>query len=114
MKDWVARYWLEVLFGLVTTTFGVISKSLWNKVQADKNDRVLIREGLIALQHDRLYQMCNYWLSKGKITVTGLENLEVVYASYHSLGGNHTGTTLHERCKSLPVVPDDYDNGIQI
>lgn len=64
------------------------------------------RKGLLALLHDRLYQSCRYYLSKGAVDVDGLKNLEYVYNSYHDLGGNGTGTELYRKVKALPVMDD--------
>lgn len=37
------------------------------------------------------------------IDASGLKNLEYLYRSYHTLGGNGTGTELYNRAKALPI-----------
>lgn len=60
--------------------------------------------GVLAINHDRLYQACTFFILTGEITVDELKNLEYLYEGYHALGGNGTGTELYEKCKDLPIV----------
>lgn len=68
------------------------------------NDIALMKEGMKAVLHDRLYQACRYYLSTGAIDEDGYANLTVMYNSYHGLGGNGTGTELYNRCMRLKIV----------
>ena len=65
-----------------------------------------IKDGLLAIMHDRLYQMCTFFLKEGYIDTAALKNLEYLYKSYHALGGNGTGTELYTRAKGLPIKED--------
>lgn len=67
-------------------------------------DIKLMKEGMKAMLHDRLYQSCRFYLSKGKIDEDGYSNLGAMYQSYHGLGGNGTGTELYNRCMKLKIV----------
>lgn len=58
---------------------------------------------MVALLHDSLFRNCEQYIKRGEITVNELENLETLYASYHALGGNGTGTALYEKCKLLSI-----------
>lgn len=62
-----------------------------------------IKDGLLAIMHDRLYQACTHYLEKGYINTSGLKNIEYLYTSYHALGSNGTGTELYNRAKALPI-----------
>ena len=62
-----------------------------------------IKEGLLAILHDRLYQACTYYIALGHIDTAGLKNIEYIYKAYHTLGGNGTGTELYKRAKALPI-----------
>lgn len=65
-----------------------------------------IKDGLLAIMHDRLYQMSTFFLKEGYISTSALKNLEYLYNSYHALGGNGTGTELYTRAKGLPIKED--------
>lgn len=99
MKEFVIEYWLEVLFGISTTILGWLYRRLKKKVDKQK----LIEAGMLAILHDRLYQLGREYIERGWITLEELKNMEYLYNSYHDLGGNGTGTEIWERVKNLPV-----------
>lgn len=67
-----------------------------------------LHTGNLAVLHDRIYQMCRLCIKRGYITEDDLNNLKYLYDSYHSQGGNGTGTELYKRAKALisTTVPD--------
>ena len=92
---YISVHWMEWAIGLLSLGWGYLVK----KVTEYKT----IKDGLLAIMHDRLYQACTYYLDKGYIDMSGLKNLEYLYQSYHALGGNGTGTELYNRAKALPI-----------
>lgn len=103
MKEFIIKYWIQTGFGIIVSFLGVLVKKIFGKIKAEQEEQILIREGLLALLHDRLYQACQHHINNGYIAVTDLDNLEYLYESYHDLGGNGTGTELYMRCKALPI-----------
>ena len=63
-----------------------------------------LSQAVMAINHDRLYQACTFYILKNQITIDELKNLNYLYEGYHTLGGNGTGTELYEKCKDLPIV----------
>lgn len=63
-----------------------------------------LSQAVLAMNHDRLYQACTFFILTNQITIDELKNLEYLYDGYHNLGGNGTGTELYEKCKGLPIV----------
>lgn len=104
--DWILKYWMQWLFGVVVAGLTTMLGYLYKRIKKEMEEQRRIREGLLAILHDRLYQSCIYFIGKGSITVSALKNLEYLYVGYHALGGNGTGTELYETCKKLPKVPD--------
>ena len=104
MIDFVKEYWLETLFTGALSLLSLLTKRLYNKLKQELTTQKLLKEGMIAILHDRLYQLCTKYLDKGEITADELENLELLYVSYHNLGGNGTGTALFNRCKDLKII----------
>lgn len=47
--------------------------------------------------------MCRLCIKRGYITEDDLNNLKYLYDSYHSQGGNGTGTELYKRARALPI-----------
>ena len=104
MKDFIIKYWIQFGFTTIIGFLGYTWRKVLGKVKKEQVEQKLIREGLIALLHDRLYQACQYHIDHETITVSDLDNLEYLYDSYHDLGGNGTGTELYSRCKALPIA----------
>ena len=116
MNDFIKQYWLQTLFTAFVSGLTIAVKHLFNKIKKDREERdlrfeaetkeqQLIKEGVLAILHDRLYQSCQYHIHRGAITIPDLDNLEYLYRSYHDLDGNGTGTELYNRCKRLPIEP---------
>ena len=103
MLDFIKEYWLESAFTLVVSFLSFLVKRLYGKLKCELVTQKLLKEGMLAILHDRLYQLCTMYIDRNAITVEELENLEYLYKSYHNLGGNGTGTALFERCKSLKI-----------
>lgn len=97
------EYWATWLFGLISAMLADGYRRLARRVKADEVERKAVKEGLLAILHDRLYQACQHYISQGWIDTPGLKNIEYLYRSYHTLGGNGTGTELYTRAKSLPI-----------
>lgn len=99
MKDFIFSYWLEAVFGIIITglTFG------YNRLKKKFKEHDDLKEGLVAILHDRLFQSGMYFINKGEISVSELDNIEGMYNAYHKLGGNGTGTEIYERVKDLDL-----------
>lgn len=93
--SYISAHWTEWAIGLLGLGWGYLVK----KVTEYKT----IKDGLLAIMHDRLYQSCTYYIKQGHIDMGGLKNIEYLYKSYHALGGNGTGTELYTRAKVLPL-----------
>jgi hypothetical protein len=106
VPEWIVKYWAEWLFSIVVAALAVAYKRLASKVKAQQEERKALKEGVLAILHDRLYQSCRYYIKQGWVDVEGLKNIEYLYKSYHALGGNGTGTELYNRVKALPIKGD--------
>ena len=95
MPDWIIKYWVQWLFGLICAALLAGYRHLAKRVKEQEEERKAIKAGLLAILHDRLYAECSRCLAQGSI-----------YRSYHALGGNGTGTELYNRAKGLPIKND--------
>lgn len=76
--------------------------SLINTVYVNrKKSKSVEDKAIMALLHDRLYELCNYHLSKGNISQDEYENLIYLYEPYKELGGNGTCKKLMEQVDKL-------------
>lgn len=103
MMDFIVKYWIEGIFAAVGSGIIYLYKRLSGRVKQEMAEQKLLREGVLAMLHDRIYQSCRFYINEGVVDVGGLKNIEYLYRSYHDLGGNGTGTELYERVKKLPI-----------
>jgi hypothetical protein len=103
------KVWLEaVISALAATTVGALSmalKHVWTRQKAQAAQQEAIKDGMLALLHDRIYGGYAICEQQGCATVDDIKNLEYLYRPYHALGGNSTGTELYERIKKMPPAP---------
>lgn len=96
MFEWVAKYWLEVLFAGVT---GLVV-ALWRQVVATRTGlRALLRNDIIRVYNDRIHR--HY------IPIYEMESVTHMYEAYHQLGGNGTVTKLYKELQQLPSTPPE-------
>ena len=103
MPNWIVKYWVQWAFGSFGAALALGYKRLAAKIKAQEKERKAIKDGMLAILHDRLYQVCTHYIAQCWIDMDGLKNLEYIYKAYHALGGNGTGTELYTRAKSLPL-----------
>ncbi len=99
MLEFIARYWIEVLFGLAVAAMGVGYRRVTKRLR----EYAALKAGMLAILHDRLYQICRSHIHKGYVTVGELGNIERLYNAYHDLGGNGTGEEIYGRVMRLPL-----------
>lgn len=99
MIDFILKYWLEVLFGGCLGALSLAYRHICKRLKEQK----LVKEGIEAILHDRLWQAGRDFIPKGEVTLDELKNVEYIYNAYHNLGGNGTGTEIFERIKNLNI-----------
>ena len=102
MLEFIVKYWLEFFFSGVLALLG----AGYRKLNLKLKEQGKMKEGILAILHDRLYQVCRFYIHQGWIDVESMKNVEYLCDSYHDLGGNGTGTELYNRVNSLPIKED--------
>lgn len=100
---YIQAHWVAWLFAAISGALGIVYKILSARIKAYREEQKALKEGVLALLHDRLYQGCRYHIHNGEIDDDEMKNMEYLYNGYHALGGNGTGTELFERVKKLPL-----------
>ena len=101
---------------IVTVVVAVFTcNGLWEivkyKIERKDSTKSAEDEALIALLHDRIYQLAECYILSGFITFEEFDNLTYLYSPYKKLGGNNTGEDLYQKCKSLPRVKEGNRKG---
>ena len=106
MPEYIEQYWVLYAFGLVTSLLAFVVKHLYNTVKKQQEREQVREEGIKALLHDRIYQVGNFYLTRGYCTIEDRDNLECMFRPYVGLGGNGTGQDIYDRCRKLPYGPE--------
>ena len=113
MIDFIIKYWLEVLFGII---IGILSyfvkryyqlwkkeKELIDKNRIDESNKELktsidtLGKAVLEVQKKQFKTDCKFYLEdKHEISFEQFQNLQDEYEIYKSLGGNGPGHTLCE------------------
>lgn len=98
MIDFIIKYWLQFVFGLIIT--GITSACVWmyNRFKS-------ISESNLALLHNELYQLCPIYIDRKWASMEDKRNLEYLYKPYKRLGGNGTCENMYCECMKLPMYP---------
>lgn len=103
MHSFIIKYWLEFIFGTAITGLSLGFKNLRKKAHRRSEEQKKIKQGLVAILHDRIYQSGMHFIEKGEIPLSELNNITEMYEAYTELGGNGTGTEIYERVHELPL-----------
>lgn len=103
MWEFIAKYWLEVLFGAVTAGVGIILRRISKKLENERKRNEAIENGvkdILRIQILDTYDRCK---SAGMISVARKDAIDSAYRSYHALGGNGTITQVHSEIMQMQI-----------
>lgn len=103
MWEFIAKYWLEVLFGAVTAGIGIILRRISKKLENERKRNEAIENGvkdILRIQILDTYDRCK---SAGMISVARKDAIDSAYRSYHALGGNGTITQVHSEIMQMQI-----------
>lgn len=115
---------LSTLLGIVSATvIFLIQDSVKEKHKREelltaieakqKEETLVLKEGIKALLHDRIIQKCEFIIRRGYVTADDLEELEYLNKPYKALGGNGTVEVMLREVHKLPKKErEETKNGI--
>lgn len=113
MIEFIVKYWLEFAFGALVGWLAAWFKKRKKEDELRNAEYNALKQAMIAILHDRLYQACTHYITLGYIPISKYEeirdNMKLIYEAYHALGGNGTGTDIYERFKALPLKSADSE-----
>lgn len=105
MPEWIAKYWIEWLFGVVVAIIGYAVKKINTRVKETAKKNEAIELGVQALLRDRMIDNYSRYSEQGYAPIYVRESFENCYQQYHALGGNGVMTDIHDKFKALPTNP---------
>jgi hypothetical protein len=112
MQEWILKYWIQVIFGLITAGLIAGYKKLARNISVKFKEQDAIKLGIQVLLRDRIVQCYNHYMEKGFCPIYAMDNINALYSQYHALGGNGTITELVERLRDMPTEIKEIKNKI--
>lgn len=110
MEEFIIKYWLEVLFGLICAIFSFLFKKIMKRQKEEKEKREeqekknkAIENGVQALLRNELIKNFREYKIKGEATLLDKENMEHMFTEYFNLGGNGMIQEVHEEFLAIPI-----------
>ena len=111
MPDWIAKYWIEWIFGIFCAVMAGMYKNLSNKLKRQKAEQEATRNLLRALAECQIVRDCEECIKEGWCTVERKKSIEGMYQCYHILGGNGAIAPTYNALINLPTMPPEKSNG---
>ena len=110
MKEFIVKYWLEVLFGAICTVFSFLFKKVMTRQEEEKKKREeeekrrqSLERGVQALLRNELIRRFREYKTKGEMSMLDKENMEHMFKEYFNLGGNGLMEEVHEEFLAIPI-----------
>jgi hypothetical protein len=105
MWEFVVKYWLEFVFGIIVAGLSAGYARLTKRLKAERAKNQAIENGLRDILRIQILDSYEKCVSAGNvITVSRKDAIDSAYNSYHALGGNGTITQVHEEIMHMRIV----------
>lgn len=114
MPEWVVKYWVEWVFGLLIGGLGILVKALFGKMKREKKARedleakaaaetLALKDGMKSLLRRQIIADCKEAGRLGYCDETQRDTITAMYEAYHGLGGNGTVSDAYNSMRQLPL-----------
>ena len=104
MWEFIAKYWIEALFGVIAAALGAGYAKISKRLKDEKKRNEAIENGVRDLLRMHILDAYDRCKAAGSISVSRKDAIDSAYTSYHALGGNGTITQVHNELMGLPIV----------
>lgn len=116
MPEWVIKYWVEWVFGLIIAGLGFAVKHISSKVKAEraarealelqaKQETEALKAGMKSLLRRQILSDCEAAQAAGWCDSTKKGTIQAMYEAYHGLGGNDVVTSaVRQVIDDLPIT----------
>lgn len=106
MGEWIVKYWVEWVFGLVAAGVVAYVRHLSKQIKREKAEQKALRDGMRSLLKRQIILDCEQALKEGYCPMASRDTIEDMYKSYHALGGNGTVPHLKAQAMNLPTIKE--------
>lgn len=107
MPEWIVKYWIEWVFGLVTGGVAVYCRHIAKQVRKEREEQKALRDGMRSLLRRQIIADCEQAAREGYCETKMKDTINDMYTAYHALGGNGVVSRLKEQTMNLPVIRED-------
>ena len=109
MPEWIVKYWVEELFGVIIIGFSAVIKHLYKKLKEEKKLREeeskALKDGMRSLLRRQILIDCENAQSAGHCSARKKETINEMYLAYHGLGGNGVvSSAVRQVIDDLPIT----------
>ena len=110
MEEFIIKYWLEVVFGLICAIFSFLFKKIMKRQEDEKKrqeeeekKRKALENGVQALLRNELIKNFREYMIVGEITLLDKENMDHMFVEYFNLGGNGMMQEVYDEFQKIPI-----------
>lgn len=107
MPEWIEKYWIEWIFGILCAVLAGLYKNLFARLKRQKEEQDALKNGIRALLQRQISEDGNLYCRQKFCSIEQKNTFLCMYASYHALGGNGAMTSLRDRVMALPNEPEN-------
>ena len=102
MWDFIVKYWVEVLFGIITASLSAAYAHLAKKFKAERAKNQAIESGLRGILRIQILDTYDKCVANGRlISVSRKDAVVSIYQSYIALGNGETDDTINKLYEQL-------------
>ena len=109
MPEWITRYWVEWVFGLLIAILTFVVRTLSARIKKQSAENQALRDGMKSLLMRQIQLDCEDAIRNGFCPVDTKTSIEGMYQAYHALGGNSIITGLRDDMLALPTTKPKGD-----
>lgn len=111
MPDWIAKYWIEWLFGVIAAGLIAYIRIIAKQVKKEREEQKALRDGMRSLLRRQIIMDCEHAIAEGYCPMARKDTIADMYKSYHALGGNGVVTGLKDQTMKLSSVKESETHG---
>lgn len=108
MVDFIIKYWIQWLFGLLIAALGAYTKYLSGVIKREKAEQKALRDGMRSLLRRQIIMDCESAIKEQYCPAATKDTIEDMYQSYHALGGNGVVTSIKDQMMALPTLKGEH------
>ena len=100
MSEKILLQIISIVLSLVVGWLTASVKSIHARQAEERGRQRALEEGVQALLKNKLVEIYDIYKDFDEVPADTLESMDAIYKAYHGLGGNGTGTRLHQAIMS--------------